>query len=204
MKLEESAMASRFRAFWKDPRGVTAPIVAIAMVGLIGMAGLAIDLGRAFYVSRSLQASSDAAALAGAMDINCCTTPPGGTPKAITTAREYSGIVGGRNRTPGQTVTMAAGYPQLRCFQNILNPPPCPAPDNANGIVVRQEATVPTYFAKILGIRTIPVTTHSSGTIRGGQTRNLDVMIVLDTTGSMRNTDPSCSLGITPSRSIAR
>ena len=57
------------RNFAKDRRGATAVIVALAVVPIIGLMGFSIDVGNALRVQHALQASTDAAALAGAKDI---------------------------------------------------------------------------------------------------------------------------------------
>jgi len=44
--------------------GQVLPLVAVAFVVLLGMAGLAIDVGHVFYCDRALQSYADAAALA--------------------------------------------------------------------------------------------------------------------------------------------
>ena len=138
-----TSFVSALRTFPKDGRAAIAPIVALSMVVLVGVAALAVDIGRAFSVQRSLQFSSDAAALAGALDINCCSTAPG---TAITTANSYSAISGGRNASSQATVTMVSGYPQLKCLTSAGIS--CSrAPISANAIVVKQQATVPMYFA---------------------------------------------------------
>ena len=83
MKSSIVSTIATLRRLWRDRRGVTAVVTAISLVVLVGFAGFALDIGHVLYVQRALQASTDAAALAGAMDINCCTASPG---KAITTA----------------------------------------------------------------------------------------------------------------------
>ena len=70
------------------------------------MAGFVIDIGHVMFVQRQLQAATDAAALAGAHDINCCTT--GGS--AITVANSYSAIVGGKNAIGGGVTATMLGY----------------------------------------------------------------------------------------------
>jgi uncharacterized membrane protein len=49
-------------------------MVAVAMVVLLGMAGLAIDVGHVFYCDRSLQGYADAAALAGGGSMRTATS----------------------------------------------------------------------------------------------------------------------------------
>lgn len=173
----------------RDRRGVSALMVAMAIVVLVGFAGLVIDLGHAFAVQRSLQASADSAALAGAQDITCCAQSSN---QVIATAVSYSAVSGGRNASRGLTVTMPNGYPTLKCFQSTGIP--CNGPTLANGIVVQQQTTVPLWFAPILGFRSLLVTVTATAGASGGQAKPLDVMLVLDTTQSMNNADSSCSI----------
>ena len=50
-------------------RGQILPIVAVALVGLLGICAFSIDVGYAYYAKRQLQSATDAAALAGAQDL---------------------------------------------------------------------------------------------------------------------------------------
>jgi len=44
-------------------------LLALSMVALIAICGLVIDVGRVYYAHRALQASADAAALAGGQEL---------------------------------------------------------------------------------------------------------------------------------------
>jgi hypothetical protein len=57
--------------------------------------------------------------------------------------------------------------------------------------VVKQTATVPMYFATILGIRTMTITATATAAMRGAKVGSHNVVIVLDTTQSMNSTDSS-------------
>lgn len=173
----------------RDRRGVSVLMVAMSLVVLVGMAAFVIDLGHAVAVQRDLQASADAAALAGAQDLDCCVGNPN---QAISTAIAYSAVAGGKNASPNLAVTMPTGYPKLMCFKSTGLP--CNGPSGANGIVVQQQTTVTTWFAPILGITSIPIAVTSTASVSGGMARPLDVMLVLDTTDSMNDPDPSCSI----------
>jgi hypothetical protein len=59
--------------------------------------------------------------------------------------------------------------------------------------VVVEQATVPLYFARVLGINSWQISAISTAGGRGGSPQELDVMIILDTTQSMNNTDSTCS-----------
>lgn len=180
------AFANLLRRLGADERGVTATIVALCVTFLVGMTAMGIDFGYLYNARQTLQAATDAAALAGAQDINQGT---GGT--AITMARTYSAEAGKKNAGRG-VATMATGYPQLRCLTSIQIS--CSGPDNANAIVVTQKQQVPTFFAKIFGYDSWNLEVTSTAAAKGGSQAPLDVMIVLDTTASMNTLDPSCSL----------
>jgi len=67
-------MLGRGRGFFKGDEGAVAPLVAIAIIGLVGMGALAWDVSRAFAYRGELDAAADAAALAGATQLDGGTT----------------------------------------------------------------------------------------------------------------------------------
>ena len=157
-------------------------LVALSIVALIGMAGLAIDVGYAYYSQRTLQASADAAALAGATAL-----PNPGAAAAV--ASSYGGSDGAKNarsNVPGVSTSVTTKCVSLapRCMP-------------ANAIVVSQTANVPTIFARVLGIDSFAV--HARATACAPcSVRPLDIMLVLDRTGSMcqdsyGHPDPACT-----------
>ncbi len=87
--------------------------------------------------SGNFQASTDAAALAGALEIGSTTINP------VTTATSYeSATSGNQNAASNLNVTMASGYPVLKCFTStgvtcVSGMSGVPA---ANGIQVKQQA----------------------------------------------------------------
>src|SRR4051794_25651998 len=52
-----------------DEQGQVLVLVVVALVALLGMCAFVIDLGYLYWNQRNLQASADAAALAGAMEL---------------------------------------------------------------------------------------------------------------------------------------
>ena len=70
-------------------RGQVLPVVALALVALLGISAFAIDVGFAYYAKRQLQSATDAAALAGAQDLPNSAT-------ALSTAASYA-ATGGRD-----------------------------------------------------------------------------------------------------------
>ena len=124
-------MKSIFHRLRGDRSGVVAILAALSMVSIVGFTGLAVDVGNVYYAQAKLQAAADAAALAGAQDIN---NGSGGT--AISTANSYSAVSGQKNASSNLPVTMASGYPKLRCLSSTGIS--CTGPDSANAIQVKQ------------------------------------------------------------------
>lgn len=138
--------------------GQSLVLVACALVVLIGILGLAVDMGYLRYVKRELQTAADAAAYAGAMDITYGTVTTAG--KA---AASENGFADG---VSGVTVT--------------INNPPQNGPYAGSGFPTYVEAivtqtTVPTFFSKIFGISN--VTLSASSVAAGG----LNCIYALDT-----------------------
>jgi Flp pilus assembly protein TadG len=178
--------ARPFADLLANQRGVTTMVVTLGLIMLMGITGLVVDMGNIKTVERALQASSDAAALAGASAL--VSTPA----QAVSVATAYSSVVGGKNTVGDVTATMVSGYPALKCFTSTGVA--CSGAAGANGIVVRQTAAVNTWFAALLGVTSVQVTTTATAGIAGGFPQPLDVEIVLDTTASMNTVDPSCSI----------
>lgn len=186
-------MKSRVQLFLRDSHAAISVITGIVLAVLVGFAGLGVDCGYAYYVQNNLQASTDAAALAGAEMINSGT---GGT--AVSTASSYSSTGSGVNKFSNLTVTMSAGYPLLKCLTSTGVS--CSGPDSANAIEVEQQVVVPTYFAGLFGLRSWNISATSLASSKGGTPQPIDAEIILDTTASMNNIDPNCGLGTLTTR----
>ncbi|HEY3796798.1 MAG TPA: pilus assembly protein TadG-related protein [Caulobacteraceae bacterium] len=194
------SLARFFTRYRRSQRGATAVTVALFMTVMIGLCGFTIDVGHVAWVQRELQSASDAAALAGAAQINCCSTT-----SAASTATAYSAVAGKNNAISGVTATMVSGYPKLKCFTSTgIACTFGTGVDSANGIQVKESASVPMWFSAIFGITAIPVTSTSTASVGGyGSTssgtlvKSLDIEVVLDTTQSMNSSDSSCGSGET-------
>jgi Flp pilus assembly protein TadG len=173
-------VGARLRRVRKDERGQVLPMVAILMVGFLGMCGIVIDTGRVYVGYRVLQSATDAAALAGAQSL------PGNS--ASTAATTYSAVNGNLNANSGfanVTITTSLGCLSALSAQGIA----CVAPANANAIQVKETATVNMYFARIFGTSSVSMTATSTASMRGAITTPYNVALVLDATSSMGNTD---------------
>ena len=178
-----------FSRLHRDRRGAVAVLTAAVIVALAGVGAVAVDVGYAVNAQRQLQASADAAALAGARDIGSTTNDP------RQSATSYSAVAGNKNAPSNLNVTMASGYPALKCFTSIgvtcvSGKSGVPS---ANGIQVKQQASVPTFFGKAIGISSLSISATATAGAKGGKATPMDVMIIVDTTASMNSADSSCS-----------
>jgi hypothetical protein len=165
----------------REQSGQAIVFSVLALVPLIALVGFVVDVGMAYRTQRALQASADAAALAGAQLLPDATL-------AVSTARTYGAGSGRENEIRDVTVDESVA---TSCITTI------PGCRPVNAVSVDESATVPTLFAKIVGINTLQIRAHATACSPCGA-KTLDIMLVLDRTGSMcqdsyGNSDPLCT-----------
>jgi hypothetical protein len=160
------------------------------MVALLGMAGLTVDVGNAFVIRAQLQNQANSAALAAAGEVY---TSGSATPSSI--GNLYGGGPGDKNydsMTGNVTTTV-----NTVCL-NLLEPAgsTCATNNNvANAVKVTQSVTAPTYFMRVLGFNSIPISVTATASMQG--TSNAwNVAIIQDATGSMATADSNCTGGV--------
>jgi Flp pilus assembly protein TadG len=153
------------------------------MFAVFGAVAFVIDVGYGFNVQRKLQATADAAALAGADGLP-------NTSAAVSDAAEYGSQPGAKNALDvhGDVNETIA----TRCLSTFAG---C---TTANAVVVNETAHVNTFFARVLGIGSYTVHVKSTACSPCGGSRPLDIVVLLDRTGSMcmdhnGRSDPSCT-----------
>jgi Flp pilus assembly protein TadG len=185
MTLEKKSL---LRRILRDERAAAAILAAAGIFALVGFGALSVDVGYLYSAQRELQASANAAALAGAHDIGV-----GGNPQ--TTATSYSSVTGNKNANPN--LTLAGITSTLFCFRAggtcTTNQTSAPPNTPANGIQVQEQATVPLFFGKIFGMSSVQIPAKAVALAAGGVPHPLNVVFVIDTTGSMSTYDASCS-----------
>jgi hypothetical protein len=188
-----------FRRVVNDESGQIVPWMVFLMILFFGAAGLTIDLGHAYVCYRDLQASTDAAALAGAYAM---TLPTATTTSVRNIVATYSSTANGANSSsnlPGDTVSTT-----FRCVNDAPSyvVAPCSAgPAGNNVIQVVQQATIPTYFIRMLTMlglnsaQSLTLTAESTATMMNGKNQQINLAVVLDSTASMGGGDTSCGKG---------
>jgi Flp pilus assembly protein TadG len=160
-------------------KGQIIVLIAVVLVVLLALAGLAVDLGMAYGVRTKLYGAVDAASIAGGRVVS----------QGSTVIRSQANLFFNANYPAsllGSTVTA----------QNTN------AVHNADGswtITVNATAIVPTYFARVVGWRNFSVNASATSTVR-----TLDLILVLDSSGSLNTPSTTPALLRSAAKSFIR
>lgn len=159
------------RSLLRDERGSTYPLLAAALVPLIGFVGTGLDLGRAYMASSRLQSAVDAAVLA-AVRMEQLYPGTGSTPGTRTSETATSFLNG----------NMPTGYMGL-----TRQTPTLTVARNGEEITVELtvRGDVPTTLMRVFGYTVMPIRATATGVAGRTLPTAVEAMLVLDNTGSM-------------------
>jgi hypothetical protein len=162
--------------------GQVLPFLALMIVMLLGVAALAVDLGRGYLAQRQLQASVNAAAIAAAETLPASTYVTVGQSfgSGSNEKNDYMGLTGSTPTVTGECLTTVEGWGV-----------PCSS-STPNAVQVTETGSVQTYFARFLGFPTLNVTATATAATRGAIPLPYNVAIIVDSTLSMNTTDSNC------------
>jgi hypothetical protein len=173
----------------KGRRGQVLIFFTLWLPMLFGMAALVIDFGYIYLDNNELNASTQAAALAGAYAMS----QPGATAASTTTAvTAYTGGTGDNNSdTNLKGASMMTGYPVLKCLNTLTSVfgIQCYGPSNSNAIVVSQKVKVPLFFLRMFGGASATLTATATASMKGATVEPWNIAVVVDSTQSMNNSD---------------
>ena len=142
-------------------RGAFAVIFALVLLVLLGFMALGIEAGRWYLVRAELAKGVDAGALAAAKNISNPYVDP------VVIAREF----GEENFRAGYIDTPGSGTGVVQFTAEMLT---------ENRVSVRGDVNARAHLARLFGVETIPVTVTGVA-----QRRDVEIMLVLDRSGSM-------------------
>jgi Flp pilus assembly protein TadG len=148
-------------------------LMVLAMLALLGTAAVVMDVGFAWYGKRQVQASADAAALAGAQQLPdiASATSFATTYATLNTPDNLSNVTIGITTGCSVAATASNWCGLGKTYQ-------------ANKIAVTEKAQTPTWFAGLLGIKNFDVTAVATA-CQPCSSAPVDIMLVVDRTGSM-------------------
>ena len=148
------------RKIAQSEAGNVFPLTAAAIFVMAGLVGGGVDASRAYLVQNRLQNACDAGVLAGRKNVRS----NGFDATALNAARSYFNV----NMAGTKGVEIGTFTPTT--------------PDNGNTIEANISTEVDTTLMRVFGYERIPVAVSCTASMSMG---NADVMMVLDTTGSM-------------------
>lgn len=169
------------------------PLLALSLMGLLGMVALAIDIGLVAVARTQVQGAADIAALTGARLLNGNADQVyniSGSNSSAVNAATYNKVLG--QSVAASEVTIRTGQykynstlqrfdPDLSAYTTSTSA----APASGSGAWTASEATInssqPTYFARVLGVNSFNV-----GATATAVHRPRDVALILDFSGSMK------------------
>lgn len=157
------------RRLARDRSGNTIALMAAAIFPLMGMVGGGIDMGRAYLASSRLQQACDAGVLAARKQLGTEAAVDGTIPESVAFIGHRFFNVNFREGTYGT---------EDRDFQMTL--------ESNFAISGAATAEVPTSIMRVFGFESVPLAVTCEAEL---SVANIDVMMVLDVTGSMRHTN---------------
>jgi Putative Flp pilus-assembly TadE/G-like len=155
-----SFQGAAFRRLLLEQRGGVAAIMGLAIIPLFAVVGLAIDTGRGYMLKSKLSYAIDAAGLAGG--------------RAFETDLREEDIA----------MFFEANFPTGYMGSELLPGHPIVTFDDVNNrIIIEARATLPTHFMSVAGIQDFEV---SARTVIQRELRGMELVLVMDNTGSMR------------------
>ncbi len=167
--------------------GAQAAVVAIISASvMMALAGASVETGHIYYAYQQLQASTNAAALAGAEAMP-------DTDQATTNVTLYSSESGKLNANPMlKSVTATPTFLCLNTVSNSLDIA-CSTSNGSSGgynaLSVKQTAKLNLWFGGLFGVRSLNLVSEATASMRGGTDTPWNIAVVLDTTESMNGQD---------------
>jgi Flp pilus assembly protein TadG len=161
----------------RDTRGNTLAIIGAALVPLAGMIGSGVDMSRAYMARTRLQSACDAGALAGRRVMQNDTL----TTSVTTEANRFFNF------------NFPQGLYSTAAFTPTVTRP------STGTVRMTASTTIPTSIMRIFGFTTLPLNVTCDASLNFV---NTDIMLVLDTTGSMDNDVNDASTTIDANRKI--
>jgi Flp pilus assembly protein TadG len=183
MKRTLSSAPRAVRRLLRDRSGATALLFGFMAVGLMGTAGLTVDVGQVFVSKRAFDAATQSAALAGANALLANNAN-------LTTVT--AAVTAWNTANPPSKISIGHTSVAISCNTTTANLPTCNG-TSSNVATVTQTASVTTHFLRAFGFPTISLASTASAAKAGGSAIPLNVMFVLDATQSMNDADSGCT-----------
>jgi len=179
-------------AFRTDRRAGVAVFIALLFPAIIAMGLLAVDAVRAFSQATLVSSATQAAALAGGMNIGSYYSQ--GATNGGNSISQKAALIGDANAASSTDLSSVIQQTQLGNWNPATSPPFIPLATSGttlpNAVQVTGTLTTPTYFGGAFGTPTLSITKTATATLASNKVYNV---IVLNDMGGPNNSE---SLGI--------
>ncbi len=183
--LRRNQFVRRMRHFARDGSGNTLALIAAGIIPLVAMVGSSVDMGRGYLAQSRLQQACDAGVLAARKRLGTQVALGGAVPAKVAETGQRFFNINYRNGAYGS---------EERDFVMTLQADYTMAGD--------ARVTLPTAIMNVFGFDEIDITVDCAAQINAS---NTDIMMVLDTTGSMLEINPGDTIDrMTAMRSTIR
>jgi hypothetical protein len=189
----------------KEDKGQALVFTAVILSTWLGVTGIAVDAGKGYYAYELLQASTNAAVLAGAAGMPNTTT-------ATTYADDYGSKTSMENANG--ILTNVKTNVSFGCSSKVStdffvdcedaagdtstsSSPPSGIGGYNNTMQVNQTASVSTWIGPYFGVPNFSIQATSTAAMKGGAPTPYNIAIILDTTNSMTHADDGANSNCT-------
>lgn len=197
----KSRLASLGRRFLKEESGQVFLVTYLGTMCLVGLAGVAVEVGHGYYALELLQASTNEATLAAAAGLPSSS-------QATTYAQSFSSLSNDQNQLQIlQNVNLTVSPFCSTAVYNAYNVP-CQSASGGtayNAVAVVQTATSGLWLGRLFNGPSFTLEAVGTAAMAGGPLKPYNIALIIDTTGTMNNTDTSgdCGTGTVTSEECA-
>jgi Flp pilus assembly protein TadG len=189
MRSLRSGLTCRFA---RDESGQSLVLIAVVLFTVMALSASGVETGHVYYAFQALQASTNAATLAGAQAMPPALGTTNTQSLVAAAVNRYSCASGGLNTS--SMLNCSTPTTTLRCLSTVTNSfnVGCETPPSGsasyNSLSVVQTATVNLWFGGVLGMHSMTLRATGTAAMAGGTNIPYNLAVVMDTTASMQDT----------------
>lgn len=188
------------RGFLKEELGQSAVLVVSMLFAVMGLSAAGVETGHIYYAFRLLQASTKAAALAGAQAMPDITQATANVTKYSSQSNQENASALLLNDTATPHFYCSSNGTTLNVVCETPTSGSCSTGSTCNAVTVTQTASANLWFGGLVGVKKMNLSYSATASMRGGTGIPYNIAVIIDTTNSMTASAPSgdgCGSGAT-------
>jgi Flp pilus assembly protein TadG len=173
------------RRFLRDQRGQSAVLVTVMLFAVMALSAAGVETGHVYYAYRLLQASTKAAALAGAQAMPDITEASTYVTKYSSESNQENASNLLQNDSVASNFYCSADATKLGVGCESPTVGACSSGSTCNALTVTQTASTHLWFGGLVGITTMTLRYSATAAMNGGSDIPYNIAVIIDTTASM-------------------